>query len=239
MMDQLTKRSALISTAVHLIVGVAAWFSTIGASDHDPSVTPEQPPEPAVVNQSESGQIVIAAEDAAIGEMSAPPPLPPLAAGQHQMAVKLPDVTVTVPQATDHPGATYSRGESGLALSELRLPASASEDQSLSGELRSLRSTASADRAERMRRTAADHLDSRLRSAYRAAWRAYDRQISQRQLVVELMVDRKGLVTTANLLNSTGVEDLDRKIINWLKSPGVGLPPIEADVVHRFLVELK
>ena len=68
------------------------------------------------------------------------------------------------------------------------------------------------------------HLEGRLVSTYHARWRSYATQISNRTLVVELEVDRRGFVQRARLFEcSTGSPELDRAIEAWLAEKGMSL----------------
>ena len=88
-------------------------------------------------------------------------------------------------------------------------------------------------------RTAADHLDMRLKDAYWNQWRRYDPLITRRKLFIRLVVDSRGLVADSALVTSTGVEDLDLAIEHWLRTASLGLPPIAPGTNHYLSATLE
>jgi hypothetical protein len=242
-MDAITKRSAAISTAIHATLIVIAFW---GAQDgplrqsqltHQVEETPALPEAP----KRDSELILVPESVVGDGESSDLPALPLLSEKQYVLGMdRPPGATVITPGSTERPGRADSAGKrSGSLLEDVDLPTSDRSEQTLSAQLHRRTESQDMDRAGRIRRTAATHLDGRLYSMYRDHWRRFDQAIVNRQIVVCVTVDSRGLVLDAGLANSTGVTELDRLIELWLKKPGLGLPPLQAGVPHYFMVNFK
>jgi hypothetical protein len=242
-MDAITKRSAAVSTAIHaVLVVIAFWGSSNGRSTQpQPTLQVEKTPPPSEAPKRDSELILVPESVVGDGESSDLPALPSLSEKQYAPDLDRPaGATVITPGGTERPGRADSSGKRvGSLLEDVDLPSSDRSEQTLSAQLHRRAESQDMDRAARIRRTAATHLDGRLYSVYRDHWRRFDQAIVNRQIVVSLTVDSRGLVLDANLANSTGVAELDRLIELWLKKPGLGLPPLQAGVPHYFLVNFK
>lgn len=244
-MDALTKRSAIISTALHAaLVAWTFWGASNGVSSIPQLSTEHEKTEKPEERSAPETELILVPES--VPEDGGTPALPSLpAVDQKQYLMRMDRLPATAsliaPGKTEQPRRMDSSGKKGGASPNgLELPKSPEPARALSRQLQGRAENPSLDRAERVRRTAATHLDSRLYAVYQDHWRReYDARITNRQLVVRMQVDRRGLVLDAGLANSTGVPELDRLIELWLKKPGLGLPPLEPGVTHHFLVSLK
>jgi hypothetical protein len=165
-------------------------------------------------------------------------PLPPLGAND---LPPLPDTTRLITSVRqDHAAVESSRGDHGKAGSQVDLPAlPASSDDLISRLQRSNTSNESLSREQRMLATAQEFLHGRLQGQIDRRWRHLLKEVTETRLVIEIRVDRRGKLTYAHLVNSSGSLGLDRLIGEWLQSPDVNLPPITPDIVYPFLIVLR
>ena len=230
-MDRVTRRSGYVSLVLHGVLVAASLFAF--------GPPPPPPPPPARVPDASAppptpAQVLaplgVAAKDAVppasaprlpqLGPESSPPPLP-----------------IVLPMPTDRQGGGRSRGKAGPDPAPVDLPTAAGESPMLRA-LRGIHTNQSLSHEQDMQATAQSHLQKRLVDAYRSRWRAYATQVSNRTLVVELVVDRRGRVQRGRLFQcTTGSPDLDRAIEAWLMEKDFGLPPIAPGMLW-FLVTL-
>ena len=229
-MDRVTRRSGYVSLVLHGVLVAASLFAL------GPPPPPAPPPAraPAAAAQSDAAQpkpsptlapLNIAAEDAVLSPPA--PRLPQLGAG----SAALPPLPIVRATATDRQGTGRSRGRTGSDPAPVDLPTAAGESPTLRA-LRGTHSNPSLKHEQDMQATAQAHLQKRLVDTYHARWRPYATQISNRTLVIELVVDRRGRVQRGRLFQSpTGSPDLDRAIESWLMEKDFGLPPITPETL--------
>lgn len=243
-MDPITRRSATLATVIHACL-VALAFMPHGCSEWpDPttppptpmaSVSPPPPPPPDATTHAEPvyGSVVAAPLPAPATEA----PLPELGRGD---LPPLPDPAKIISAVRqDHAGGEVSRGDRGKNGSPIDLPIiPATQDDLISRLQRPAVSNESLTREQRMLATAQEFLHGRLQGQIDRHWRHLLKQVVEYRLVIELRVDRRGRLTYAHLLNSSGSLALDRLIGEWLQSPDVNLPPITPDIVYPFLITI-
>jgi len=240
-MDPITRRSASLATAIHACL-VALAFAPRGCSEI-PDPTPPPPPPaqvqapspPADAAQPQYG-MVIAVPSAA---PSAVAPLPALGPDNLPTLPDLGHIVSAVRQ--DHAGADTSRGKkSGASSGSPDLPTlSANPDDLIPRLQRSAISNETLTREQRMLGTAQEFLHGRLQGQIDRTWRHLLPQITERRLVIELRVDRRGRLTYTHLVNSSGSLTLDRLISEWLQGGDFNLPPITPDIVYPFLIVIR
>jgi outer membrane biosynthesis protein TonB len=240
-MDPITKRSATLATVIHACL-VALAFMPRGCSEiPDPSVPPP-PPEaatPPVRDQSSTeptyGTVIAAPLPSAAANLQTP--LPPLAASD---LPAVPDATRLVAAVRqDHAANARSRGDHGVT-SPVELPSLPANGDDLIARLqRSGVSNETLSREKRMLATAQEFLHGRLQGQIDRRWRHLVKEVTEPRLVIEVRVDRRGKLTYAQLVNSSGSLGLDRLIGEWLQSPDVNLPPITPDIVYPFLIVIR
>jgi hypothetical protein len=240
--DHLTRRSALISTIVHATLVVAVWWTNRGDSP-EPSPTQAVPVPPTVLSPAEpdaGAAIEVVSGDDGPGAALRSPPLPPLdRADHHRPMPPMTDPALVVPLPTGRAERDPAVGRGLGSVRELDLPVSDLPAATALDATRARGAAPDLDHVMRMRQTARDHLDGRLRAAYRAHWRRFATQIAVWKLIVRITVDARGRVVDAGLENSTGAPELDRLIENWLRRGDIGMPPIPPGVPQRFLVSLQ
>lgn len=240
-MDPITKRSATLATVIHACL-VALAFVPRGCSEI-PDPTP--PPPPATAADTPPPPIDPTNGEPVYGTLIAAPlpaaaanaPLPPLSASD---LPPLPDATRLVTAVRqDHAGDAVSRGDRGEA-SPVDLPALQPSGDDLIARLqRSGVSNETLTREKRMLATAQEFLHGRLQGQIDRRWHHLMKEVTETRLVIEIRVDRRGRLTYAHLVNSSGSLGLDRLIGEWLQSPDVNLPPITPDIVYPFLIVIR
>jgi len=225
-MDRVGTRSLLISTAVHAGLAVAALLAVGSDALLAPAPDAVVPPPPT---PPQHGDLVLAPETA-----TAPPPsripLPTLGPSD------LPALNVITAGPMRAPDQADSRGRAGVGSGPIDLPPAAMPVGALSEELRSRTRSQAHTLAQELRSTAAVMIEIRLTSHARDIARPYALRITQRRLLLGVVVDRSGVVREIALLAGSGVPDLDRALRQALT--GLSLPPIEAGVTHYFQIDL-
>lgn len=244
-MDRITKRSASLATVIHACL-VALAFVPRGCSEIPDPTSPPPPPATAaqvpppdttdttVPPKPQHGTLVAVPLSAA----AANAPLPTLGADD---LPPLPDPARMVSAVRqDHAGQEVSRGDKGAGGSAIDLPALPANPDDLIARLqRSAVSNEALSREQRMLASTQEFLHGRLQGQIDRRWRHLLKDVVETRLVIELRVDRRGRLTYANLVNSSGSLALDRLIGEWLQSPDVNLPPITADIVYPFLIIIR
>lgn len=240
-MDPITKRSATLATAIHACLVMLA-FAPRGCSEiPDPTPPPPPPsastapppPSEASVPEKVYGTLVAAP----LAATPATAPLPALSAND---LPPLPDAARLVTSVRqDHAAAEVSRGDRGRTA-PVELPAlPVSNDDLIARLQRSGVSNETLSRESRMLATAQEFLHGRLQGQIDRRWRHLLKEVTETRLVIEIRVDRRGKLTYAHLVNSSGSLGLDRLISEWLQSPDVNLPPITPDIVYPFLIVIR
>lgn len=243
-MDPIARRSAVLATVIHASL-VALAFMPHGCSEiPEPSSPPPppaeaqvQPPPPAdpVTSKPVHGALIAAPLTAP----STPTPLPALGADDLPPLPDLGRMVSAVRQ--DHAGKDVSRGEQhGKAGSPIDLPTlPATPDDLISRLQKPAVSNETLSREQRMLATAQEFLHGRLQGQIERRWRHLLKEVVETRLVVEVRVDRRGRLTYAHLVNSSGSLALDRLIGEWLQNPDLNLPPITPDIVYPFLIIIR
>ena len=240
-MDPITKRSATLATVIHASL-VALAFMPHGCSElPEPTTpppealaTPPPPPKPTSTQEPVYGALVAVPLSAPV----AAAPLPALGPGD---LPPLPDPSRLVAAVRqDRAGSDISRGEKGTGGSTVDLPSlPATADDLIASLQRAPVSNETLSREQRMLATAQEFLHGRLQGQIDRRWRHLLKDVVETRLVIEIRVDRRGRLTYAHLVNSSGSLALDRLIGEWLQSPDVNLPPITPDIVYPFLIVIR
>lgn len=234
-MDRITRRSAYVSLTLH---GALAAASLIAFGSPPPPPPPARipsagmpaapPPAPA-----DLAPLSIAAEDAVLAP--APQRLPGLTPG----SPPLPPLPIVRATPTDRQGGERSRGGGGPdRRAAVDLPTAEGGSPALRAA-RSAHRNPALTHEQDMLATAQQFLDGSISRAYHRRWRGYATQISNRRLVVWVVVDQRRRVQRGGLYQcSTGSPELDRAIEGLLFEKDFGLPPIAPGVTTWFQVTL-
>ncbi len=240
-MDPLTRRSATLATAIHACLVVVAFMPHGCSEIPDPSTPPPiptaaqipPPPEPPTTTEAAYGALVAAP----LSAEALNAPLPALGADHLPPLPEVGRVVSAVRQ--DHASNEVSRGDRGKGGSPIDLPSLPTNPDDLISRLqKSAISNEALSREQRMLATAQEFLHGRLQGQIERRWRHLLKEVVETRLVVEIRVDRRGRLTYAHLVNSSGSLTLDRLIGEWLQSPDVNLPPITPDIVYPFLITI-
>jgi outer membrane biosynthesis protein TonB len=239
-MDPLTRRSATLATVIHACL-VAVAFMPHGCSETPepstppPTPTAQVPPPPDHPTTAETVYGALVA--APLSAETRPAPLPALGADHLPPLPEVGRMVSAIRQ--DHASDEISRGERGKGGSVIDLPSlPANQDDLISRLQQPAISNETLSREQRMLATAQEFLHGRLQGQIERRWRHLLKEVKETRLVVEIRVDRRGRLTYAHLVNSSGSLTLDRLIGEWLQSPDVNLPPITPDIVYPFLITI-
>jgi hypothetical protein len=234
-MDRVDRRSALASLALHgLLVGGS--LVALGGPPPPPRPQPAPPRVPTAPSAQPAptplAPLGIPVEDAVV---RMPSRLPTLGPG----ALPPPPLPVVRHRASDFPGkqASQGRAKSGSAAVDLpELPSEQSAPATENGQ----RSSAALREELRRINDAAGFLTIAIENQYRAAWRGYATQMTNRDLVIQVEVDPRGIVVSGGRFagSTTGCTQLDEAIDRWLATTGIRLPRIPSGVAHYFAVRL-
>jgi hypothetical protein len=236
-MDTITRRSALLSTTLHAGLVALAFFP------RGCSTTPPPPPAPlarapAALTTPDQGPAppALAASRLVLAPLTLP--APPLGAAGARPPT--PDLTPLItPANSERPGARTVAGAFGTNDNPVKPPAAPARASDLVDQLRAhVTTNLELSREEKLLRTTQEFLEDLLNLQLRGHWRALSARVRQPRLIIEVELAAGGAVQ-AQLVNSSGDQELDRLIEDWLRSPDLRLPPIKPGIRYPFLVVIR
>ncbi len=237
-MDPITRRSAMLSTVLHASLVALAFFPR-GCSTTPPSSPPPRADlvatkQPAPIHSpAEARRLVLAPLT-----VPAPPPLP--GQGGKLPTAAAPDLTPLItPANSERPGVHTGVGAHGYDAGAVRPPALQARPGDFVDQLRAhVTTNQELSREEKLLRTTQEFLEDLLNLQLRGRLRSLRARVREPHLIIEVELAAAGTVH-AHLLNSSGDQELDLALEDWLRSPDLRLPPIKPGIRYPFLVVIR